>query len=328
MASIKTNFAVGLFTLAGIAIITAVIIYVGAVGYLRKGSLYSTYFNESVQGLSKDSPVKYRGVSVGQVHEINIAQDARLVEVLLRIESDWQPDEEIIAQLKSIGITGIMFVELDIREPSDRILVPASEYHSSHPVIPTKQSEIKQLLTGVADVVAQLKAADLGEVFKKAEQTIENIDNKVKDARVNEISGSLQSAINKANHILNTRKWDEMMASAGETGAKLDRFAGNAVRATDRVNTLLDENEAELTGAVAELRATLARTRQLVGGGSQLINKTDESMIRIERRLGKAIRHLEEASRELDLLTAKSASQPSQLFFGAPPPKKEIEKYD
>jgi len=321
MASIKTNFVVGLFTIVGLAFITAVIIYVGATNYLSGGRIYAAYFNESVQGLSKDSPVKYRGVSIGQVDDIRIARDARLVEVLLRIESDWEPDKNIMAQLKSIGITGIMFVELDVRDPSDQILVPDSEYHSSYPVIPTKQSEIKQLLSGVADVVAQMKAIDLQGVFGKAETTIENIDEQVKKARVAEISNSLQAAISKANRILDDDKWDEIITAAEKTGTRINRFADKAARASDRVNRLLEENETELTAAIEELRGTLRRADQLVAG-------TDEKVARIERRLETALRQLEEAGRELSRLSAKSADQPSQLFFAAPPPEKKVETYE
>jgi hypothetical protein len=70
-----------------------------------------TYFDESVQGLDKDSPVKYRGVSIGRVENINVAPDAALIQVVLKIESGLESGiDDIVARLKSVGITGIMFV--------------------------------------------------------------------------------------------------------------------------------------------------------------------------------------------------------------------------
>ena len=49
--------------------------------YFQKGSVYVTYFDESVQGLQVDSIVKFRGVDIGTVRKIGVAPDQRLVEV-------------------------------------------------------------------------------------------------------------------------------------------------------------------------------------------------------------------------------------------------------
>ena len=60
MPTQKTKFTVGLFIAGGIGIILIVIIWLGMSNFMRKGYFYSTYYNESVQGLEVDSMVKYR----------------------------------------------------------------------------------------------------------------------------------------------------------------------------------------------------------------------------------------------------------------------------
>jgi len=67
MASQKTKFAVGLFVATGIGVASLAIIWLGMSRYLEKGQYYVSYFNESVQGLDIDSPVKYRGVAIAQL---------------------------------------------------------------------------------------------------------------------------------------------------------------------------------------------------------------------------------------------------------------------
>ena len=52
---------------------------------------------------------------MGRVDTIRVAPDATLIEVVLKIETDLKPGDGMVAQLKSVGITGIMFVELDRR---------------------------------------------------------------------------------------------------------------------------------------------------------------------------------------------------------------------
>ena len=73
MASQKTKFALGLFVTCGIGMVFLAVIWLGMSRYFKKGHYYATYFNESVQGLDVDSPVKYRGVSVGRVERIVVA---------------------------------------------------------------------------------------------------------------------------------------------------------------------------------------------------------------------------------------------------------------
>ena len=70
MASQKTKFAVGLFVAMGITLAILVTIWLGMSRFLQKGRFYVTYFDESVQGLDVDSPVKYRGVFTGRVESI------------------------------------------------------------------------------------------------------------------------------------------------------------------------------------------------------------------------------------------------------------------
>ena len=74
MASQKTKLAVGLFVACGLACAVLVIIWLGMSRFLEKGQFYVTYFDESIQGLVVDSPVKYRGVFIGRVESIGVAQ--------------------------------------------------------------------------------------------------------------------------------------------------------------------------------------------------------------------------------------------------------------
>lgn len=111
MASLKTKFTVGLFVASGIGIGLLVIVWLGMSRFFEKGQHYAAYFNESVQGLQIDSPVKFRGVSIGRVDSIGVAPDSKLIQVILKIESGQTMDSRIVAQLKSVGITGSKFVE-------------------------------------------------------------------------------------------------------------------------------------------------------------------------------------------------------------------------
>ena len=82
MASTKTQFSVGLFVIVGLTIATIAILWLGMSHYFEKGRYYVSYFDESVQGLDKDSPVKYRGVPIGRVENVGVAPDGTLIQII------------------------------------------------------------------------------------------------------------------------------------------------------------------------------------------------------------------------------------------------------
>ncbi len=300
MTQAKTNFIVGLFILIGITVISATIIYVGATGYFAKGSLYAAYFDESVQGLNKDSPVKYRGVRVGQVHNIRIAGKEGLVEVVMRIEPGWKPGKDIVAQLKSIGITGIMFVELDRKKPGDKIKSGLMAVESSYPVIPTRTSNIQELLGELAEITRQLKGLDLPGISAELKTTLRNASRTIADT--GRVINSFEAA-----------------------GPSFERFAKQAGNVSAHADQLITENRKTLRDAIANMKDAMAQTQATMAGGSVEVDKIDIVVSQLEEKIDAAITQISEASRELKELAAKSAIQPSQLLFAAPLPEKPID---
>ena len=72
----KTNFyKIGLFVISGMTFLVLLIIILGARSMFEKKYVVETYFDESVQGLDIGSPVKFRGVAIGNVTEITFVQD-------------------------------------------------------------------------------------------------------------------------------------------------------------------------------------------------------------------------------------------------------------
>ena len=124
MAQRRSYFLVGLFVIVGVLLGVAAVIWLGASKYFQKGSMYVTYFDESVLGLQVDSIVKYRGVDVGSVRQIGVAPDRRLVEVVMKIDVQNFSVGGVVAKLTLAGITGIVYVELDRKKQDQLALTP------------------------------------------------------------------------------------------------------------------------------------------------------------------------------------------------------------
>jgi len=112
----KVNTAlVGAFVLAlGAALVAGVLWLAAGGGFQEKPTLYLALVGESVSGLNVNAPVKYRGVDVGRVRAIRLdPENPEQVRLLFAIDRGTPIKEDTEAVLKTQGLTGIAYVELD-----------------------------------------------------------------------------------------------------------------------------------------------------------------------------------------------------------------------
>ena len=332
MASPRTKFAVGLFMASGMIFAVLIIIWLGMSRFLEKGQFYVTYFNESVQGLDIDSPVKYRGVFVGRVDNIGVAPDSKLIKVVLKIESGQTLDSGIVAQLKSVGITGSMFVELDRKKEEEADQSPSLSFPSEYPIVASKPSEIGELISGINTVIDQVKSLDLQEISKNIKLTLKNINQKVTEANVKGISNSMESALARVEHILDDQRWNSILTSVEIATQSVNSLLRNAdrtlTRAEDtilRVEGIVADKEETVKTAIDQFNQAMTNANIFLQKGSSLVDGTDESVSNLMHYLVIVAHNLEKASDNLNQIMDILADQPSQLLFGEPPLPRDVE---
>lgn len=111
----KINYTlVGLFVVVLLSGLIIFAFWLVKHGGQQTADYYHVYMKESVAGLSTDSSVKYRGVDVGVVEKIGLNPDnSEQVFLLLRVEHDTPVKVDTVATLKSFGLTGLVYVELE-----------------------------------------------------------------------------------------------------------------------------------------------------------------------------------------------------------------------
>jgi phospholipid/cholesterol/gamma-HCH transport system substrate-binding protein len=332
MSSQKTKFSVGLFVFFGIVLALLAVIWLGMSRFLEKGQFYAAYFNESVQGLDIDSPVKYRGVSIGRVDRIGVAPDSKLVQVVLKIESGQTLATDIVAQLKSVGITGSMFVELDRKKKGEPDRSPPLSFPSEYPIVASKPSDISQLLQGLDQVLGQIKSLDLEGISEKIKGTLDNLDQAVSDAGIKGISADIQSAVKSARRILDDRRLEDILASANRAGRSLNTVLDRAADIMNlgestltRVEGIISDKENPIKTAFEDFKKAMENANLLLEKSSSLIGTTDESLSHLRSYLLLTGQNLEEASENLNRLIELLADHPPQLLFGEPPAPREVE---
>ena len=309
MTSQKTKFAVGLFVIIGLAISFVTILWLGMSHYFEKGQHYVAFFDESVQGLDKDSPVKYRGVSVGRVQSISVASDSTMIQVILKMETESRPADELVAQLKSVGITGIMFVELDRKIKSDLKISLQPDLTSEYPVIATKPSDIKQFIGGVSDVLKQINALDIPGIVGGIKSTLDEIKLAVANLKMEALSSSIRTSLDT---------FDRALISVDKAATSFNDLSTN----TDKMISL---NEKELSDAISGFNQSMKNASLLVGEGAELIKNTDSNINKLMLHLVVALQNIVKASESLSKSLEVIADQPSRLIFGEPLPSRKVE---
>ena len=191
MSARSSKFLIGLFVIIGALMCAAITIWIGAAGVFTKGSLYTTYFDESVQGLQVDSAIKYRGVEIGKVQSIKVAPDYRLIEVVMKIDLAGDLPNQTVAALTSAGITGIVFIELDRIKPGELLNSPKITFKSSYPVIPSRRSGIGRFLADTGIIMQNIKDIDIKGISNQLKNTSKAIEDFVGGKRVNNIKTHL-----------------------------------------------------------------------------------------------------------------------------------------
>ncbi len=288
-----SKLAIGIFVTGGILIGVVAVIWLGASHFFEKGSRYVTYFDESVQGLSPDSVVKYRGVDIGRVEKISVAADLRLIEVVMKIDLSEANARQTYARLKTAGLTGIVFIDLDRKSAENNFKSPTLSFKPPFPVIESSPSTTSQIMAGLDLVLSKTRELDLKgmvEEFKAVQKAIESF-----------IAGP---------------KTKSIVANVEDMSAHLDNTARNIDRMV--ADSRFDEIMKETRQTVAEIRTLMTKLRQ--DYEMLRVGELDKKTRDIAADIKVTSENLRQASANFDMLVEELQANPSEIIFSKPPP--------
>jgi phospholipid/cholesterol/gamma-HCH transport system substrate-binding protein len=311
---------IGLFVTIGIIMGIIAVIWLGAAQYFQKGKRYVSYFDESVQGLSVDSSVKYRGVEVGRVERINVAPDNRLIEVVMKIDLEEKFAENTVAQLKSVGITGLVFIELNRYDKSipDRVRI---EFEAPYPVIPSRESEISRIVSNIDTVMKRITEIDIEDSFQKIKRIVDVVESVVTDEKLQNILANLNESAARFEGL--TREMEKTMRELRALTVESREIIGRLE---------LEKTSSSFNAAAVEMKQTLSRVQDLVAEitetirGMEFAERSEEAeslmsdLDNSARLAAVGIRDASEsvtrAARSLETLVQRLSENPSDIIFG------------
>ena len=203
MSSASTNLKVGIFVIGSALLGIGGTILLGSNTLFQHVETIETYSLESVNGLTEGSPVKFRGVTIGEVSRITFVDlvydraerpdmekldsavliRMKLVQDLIGIYSDadfatdvqYAVDHGMRARMVTAGITGGLYVELEYLASADAPHV-AVTWDPEYPYVPSATSRLDEFLNGLEQIVGSIRKVDFEEIGAGIQRAVAGIN--------------------------------------------------------------------------------------------------------------------------------------------------------
>ena len=294
----KINYAiVGLFVLLLGGAWLGISLWLTLGDFRTEYTTYRVFMKESVSGLYVDAPVKYRGVEIGKVRQIELnPANPEEVRLTLDIQSSVPIKVDTIAVLTVQGLTGIAFVDLTGGSQSAAML--QVEEGAEYPVIPSGPSFFARLDTFGMELLANLNtlANRLGELLDEEGRR------KIRDILENSRQVSAVFARQNMELEQTIQNASKLFADGAEAAAQLQPLLA-------QVETTAGAFE-EMANQIAEASASINRFVQ--GSETGLQQFTQQTLPEV----GELVSELRRLADTMQDIGEKLEDDPSLLIYG------------
>ncbi|MCB1315836.1 MAG: MCE family protein, partial [Leptospiraceae bacterium] len=249
MRSRSGYFKLGLFVISAFILGVIALLVLGLGQIFQKNTYIETYLDESVQGLDIGSPVKYRGVKVGVVNEIDFVRNVYDLDpdseeffeygkyVYIRINlqrgfgsSSVTGNDAVLEQLiedglrvrlAAQGLTGQAYLEVDYLPPDRNPPLPIT-WEPDVTYIPSAPSAISRLSSAVDNIVEKIDQTEVTQIARDLDRLLVLLADNVEAARIPELTREMTltlSEIRRTNAEIRTVVGSEQFQSSPQ---KLD----------------------------------------------------------------------------------------------------------
>jgi paraquat-inducible protein B len=331
-----TYFRVGLLILAAIGLGIGFVLFLTANRPGQESFIVETYLRESVTGLDTGAPVRFRGVAVGRVTQIAIAnveyRDAAFTTlrdqaalILVRFSLDSRrfgiqateanlrrlADEGLRVRLASQGVTGVSYLEMDFVD-TQRFPPLQVAWQAAHPIVHPMPSTIAQVQTAAEALLARLERVPVEALLNDIASLVAELRNQLSP------EGGATGVIAEARATLGAIR-------GAVDGAGVPAAVAELRGVAEELRRLIGSEElrgafADVGRAAADLRIAIARLPAAIQGVEAAVRSARIATADTSAELAPLLRDLRTAAANLRDVTETLRRSPSQAILGAPPP--------
>jgi ABC-type transporter Mla subunit MlaD len=285
------RWKLGLFVLAGCGATISGLTWLGMRELKRAYHTAYAYFDEALTGLEEGSPVKFRGVTIGVVEAIRVADDKKHLKVQASLFDDYLTDlgldvsrlegecplpENLRAQVVMSWVTSTAFVQVDFFPDP-----PSGPQRLPFPVGANTLRTVPSTAKGLEDASREV-LRELPAMAMSARELIELLRSDLQAARIPELARQLAAVLQSAERELENVRREATVATTTraigavqEAAAELRQLAASVrtevehsrlPQTTDRVRGAADA----LGGLGGEVRAELVHLRSALAAIERL----------------------------------------------------------
>lgn len=276
MTAPANRWKLGLFVVAGCAATVVGLTWIGMRELKRAFHTVDAYFDEALTGLEEGSPVKFRGVTIGVVEKIRVADDKKHLRVQSSIYDDYLKDlgldvaalddggqlpENLRAQVVMSWVTSTSFIQVDFfpDPPSGPQRLP---FPVATNTIRTVPSTAKSLEAASREFLRELP-----EMAVAARELIEMLRSDLQAARVPELARQLSALMQAAERELETLHGEKTIATATATLTSMQQTATSLQELADSLKKQIEATElAKTTASIREAAGAVGNAGHEVRG--------------------------------------------------------------
>ena len=337
MSKEVNKIAIGGFVVGGIGLAVLAILVFGSGKFFQKTSMHVLFFEGSVKGLNVGSPVKFRGVDIGMVKNVQLAINPDDLEFFVPVyveifrnrisilggeKVEEFDDEEAVntlvtemglrAQLQMQSLlTGQLFINYDFYPNTPIRKVGLDEKVYEVPTIPTTL----QMLTETFQQIAEdFRKANFQDIVKNISETAQGANDLMNSSDLRESVTNLNVALQDMQKFI--EHTDELV---GNVNGRVDSMADSFESAMDDTRKLVNNIDSRVDPVASDIGNTLAAVKSSFDQAETLLvelQKMISENSKLRREIASTLESVKDASQSVEGLSDYLQRHPESLITG------------
>lgn len=333
---------VGLFVVIGIVFAVVTVLLLGSGRLLTPDMQYVLYFDESVNGLQRGAPVKFKGVTIGAVDDIQVQYDNERGGVTIPVIVNLNPkmilknlvipSEEgelnafqqfvnhFVGRLESDSlVTGRMYIGLRHDPSADAKRIPHRNL-LPYPEIPTEPSQITAFMDKIKSVV---EGTDVEGLADRARLTLDSLNKAFEEVEFDKINDEVLATIKTVREKIKDADLDKTLNTFNETMVAAKSTLESLEKTSDDIRKLSGTAEGEIKPLMAGINRTTSKAAealQAIEGTANELRALVVAQSPAYRKLMKTLDELGLLARSIRELSDKINRDPKMFLTGKPKP--------
>ncbi len=246
----------------------------------------------AISNLSEATQIKLRGFAIGQVESVqfrpNPSDGQAYFLVSMNIEEAYQVPAGAIAEIRSSGLVGDTFINLDVSQAGQEPLAPGSSMQGRDEV------GVKELVSSITEMAHKLGGA--GESIRRADLGYRL--GRLGDS-MHRVAGSLELVAHSTDSLLLTSR-----LLVDRTGPRAESALVQLQENLQQMNRAMRQTDTLVAGSRDDVHKSLKALRQAVERLDAVLGRVDTMVAQKEGQIDSTLGNLHSASESVRDLTA------------------------